>query len=118
MAARGSGRADERRADFDIGALLGRAWLKSAMDAWRTNAPVRLRITADQARRLRQDWYYRFARYETDTDGAVVLEFGERDAELALALARWLGPGAELLSPAPWRTTLRAQLEAMLRQCD
>ena len=101
---------------FDIGALLGGAWLRSAMDVWRTNAPVRLRVTAEQARRLRRDWYYRFARYETGEDGAVTIEFGEGDAELPLALARWLGPGAELLSPASWRATLRAQLEAMLRQ--
>lgn len=106
------------RADFDIGALLGGAWLKSAMDVWRANAPARLRITAEQARRLRRDWYYRFARYETGEDGAVTMEFGEGDAELPLALARWLGPGAEPLSPAPWRAILRAQLEAMLRQLE
>jgi predicted DNA-binding transcriptional regulator YafY len=106
------------RADFDIGALLGGAWLKSAMDVWRANAPVRLRVTAEQARRLRRDWYYRFARYEAGDDGATTIEFGEADPELPLALARWLGPGAEPLSPESWRVTLRAQLEAMLRQLD
>jgi predicted DNA-binding transcriptional regulator YafY len=108
--------ANARREDFDIGDLLGRAWLQSAMDVWRANAPVRLRVTAEQAQRLQRDWYYRFARYETGEDGAATMEFGEGEAELPLALVRWLGPGAELLSPEDWRGVLRAQLEAMLRQ--
>jgi predicted DNA-binding transcriptional regulator YafY len=111
-------RVNKRHEDFDINALLGRAWLKSAMDVWRTRAPVRLRVTAEQAQRLRRDWYYRFAQYEAGEEGAVTMEFGEGDAELALELARWLGPGAELISPEPWRATMRAQLEAMLRQYD
>ncbi|HEX8036689.1 MAG TPA: WYL domain-containing protein, partial [Ktedonobacterales bacterium] len=96
--------------------LLGHAWLKTAMDAWRERAPVRLRITPEQAQRLQQDWYYRFAQYEPCEDGKVIMTFGERDVELVLTLVRWLGPGAELLSPAAWRDTLRAQLEGMLQQ--
>lgn len=103
---------------FDINTMLGHAWLSEAMRTWRERAPVRLRITPQQARRLQQDWYYRFAHYEAGDDGDVIMTLGERDAELPLALTRWLGPGAELLSPAPWRATLRTQLEAMLRQLD
>lgn len=103
---------------FDIADLLGHAWLKTAMDTWRQRAPVRLRITPEQAQRLRQDWYYRFARYEPCDDGKVLMTFGEGDVELVLALVRWLGPGAELLSPVAWRDTLRAQLESMLEQLD
>ena len=105
-------------ASFDINTLLGHAWLSEAMRSWRERAPVRLRITSEQARRLRQDWYYRFAAYEAADDGGVIMTLGEQDPELPLALARWLGAGAEVLSPAPWRAALRAQLEAMLRQLD
>ena len=88
------------------------------MDTWRARAPVRLRITPEHAQRLQQDWYYRFAHYEAGEDGRFIMTFGERDAELVLALVRWLGPGAELLAPTPWRDLLRAQLEAMLQQMD
>lgn len=109
-------RAGSRNTRFDINDLLGHAWLKTAMDTWRKRAPVRLRITAEQAQRLQQDWYYRFARYEPCDDGKVIMTFGEQDAELVLALVRWLGPGAELLSPVEWRDKLRAQLEGMLQQ--
>jgi predicted DNA-binding transcriptional regulator YafY len=110
--------SDDRRANFDIADLLGHTWLKTAMDAWRERAPVRLRITPEQAQRLQQDWYYRFAQYELCDDGRILMTFGERDVELVLALVRWLGPGAELLSPREWRDTLRAQLEGMLQRLD
>ncbi len=112
------GPSGESHADFDVGHLLGHAWLRTAMSAWRTRAPVRLRITTEQAQRLQQDWYYRFAQYEADGDGGIIMTFGERDTELVLSLVRWLGPGAELLAPASWRATLREQLEAMLRRLD
>lgn len=108
------GRVEEDHADFDIGDLLGHAWLKTAMDSWREHAPVRLRITPRQAALLRRDWYYRFAQYDAEADGRVLMTFGEGDPEPVLALLRWLGPGAELLSPAPWRALLRAELESML----
>src|SRR5207302_1181736 len=73
------GHTDDRRASFDIAELLGHAWLKTAMDAWRERAPVRLRITPEQAQRLQQDWYYRFAQYEPCEDDKVIMTFGERD---------------------------------------
>lgn len=103
-------------ADFDVSDLLGHAWLESAMRTWRHNAPVRLRITQEQARRLRHDWYYRFAQYDDAEDGSVVMSIGESDPELVLPLLRWLGPGAVLLSPKPWRDILRDQLDAMQHQ--
>lgn len=104
--------------EFEIGDMLGHAWLKSAMTAWRQRAPVRLRVTKEQMQRLQRDWYYRFALYEPAEDGSVMMTFGERDPELVLALVRWLGPGAEILSPLAWRTKLRAQLEAMIQTLD
>jgi len=112
------GQADMPDVAFDVGDLLEHAWLKEAMDTWRERAPVRLRITGEQARLLQRDWYYRFAQYEAGEDGSVTMTFGEGDPEPALALIRWLGPGAELLSPPHWRALLREQLEAMLRQTD
>jgi predicted DNA-binding transcriptional regulator YafY len=107
-----------RSNSFDVGEVLGHAWLKSAMTAWRQRAPVRLRVTLEQAQRLQQDWYYRFALYEPAYDGAVMMTIGERDPELVLALVRWLGPDAEIISPPAWRALLRIQLEAMLRSLD
>ncbi len=112
-----SGGAGDVSEPFDVGDLLGHAWLESAMRMWRERAPVCLRITSEQEQWLRQDWYYQFAKYERQPDGAVEMTLGERDPELVLALVRWLGPGAELLSPAPWRAMLRAELEAMLQLC-
>ncbi|MGE5335697.1 MAG: WYL domain-containing protein, partial [Nitrososphaerota archaeon] len=112
------GHSTASSAEFDIGTLLGHAWLASAMTVWRERAPVRLRITSGQARRLQQDWYYRFAQYEAAEDGSVIMTFGERDSDLVIELVRWLGPGAEILSPAPWRATLREQLKAMLQRLD
>jgi predicted DNA-binding transcriptional regulator YafY len=100
--------------DFDIGALLGHAWLKDAMDAWRIQAPVRLRITREQARWLQQDWYYRFAHFEESSEDTVLMTFGEGDRHLVFALLRWLGPGAELLSPVPWREAFASETRAML----
>ena len=112
------GQVGARRTDFDIGELLGHAWLRAAMATWRARAPVRLRITGEQAQRLQRDWYYRFAHYEPDGAGNILMTFGEQDPELVLALVRWLGPGAELVAPAEWRDALREQLTAMLRQHD
>lgn len=100
--------------EFDIAAMLRHAWLKSAMDAWRQHAPVLLRITGEQARRLSQDWYYRYASYEAEPDGTRIMTFGEDHPEVVLALVRWLGPGATLLAPEAWRARLHRELEAML----
>jgi predicted DNA-binding transcriptional regulator YafY len=108
----------ERRDDFDIGDLLGHVWLRTAMATWRSRAPVRLRVTEEQAQRLQADWYYRFAHYEPDGGGSVIMTIGERDRDLVLALVRWLGPGAELLAPVEWRAALREGFTAMYHQHD
>ena len=100
--------------DFDIAALLGHTWLREAMDAWRAEAPVRLRVTRKQAQLLQQDWYYRFAQYEEDDADAILMTFGEADRHLVFALLRWLGPGAELLSPVGWREAFACETHAML----
>ncbi len=100
--------------DFSIGELLGRNWLKDAMQRWRQETPVRIRLTRHQASRLQQDWYYRHAQYEPLDEQTMVMTFGEDDAEAVLELLRWLGPGAELLEPQQWRAAMRAQLARLL----
>lgn len=100
--------------EFDVRALLERAWLREAMDEWRHLSPVELHITTAQAGRLQQDWYYRHAHFAPLPDGRVRLCFGERDQALVFALVRWLGPGAELSAPAAWRADFAAEVRAML----
>jgi predicted DNA-binding transcriptional regulator YafY len=99
---------------FDVRALLGRVWLGAAMADWTREAPVRLRLTADQATRLRRDWYFAHARFATQPDGSVVMTYGETEPAMVFALLRWLGPGAVLIEPVAWRDALRAELQRML----
>ncbi|MEZ4664168.1 MAG: YafY family protein [Caldilineaceae bacterium] len=99
--------------DFDVGNLLGRTWLAAAMQKWRTEAPVQLRMTAPQARLLQQDWYYRYADYAARADGDWLVTFGEDNPQIVFDLLRWLGPGAELIAPQAWRTPLRDELLSM-----
>ncbi len=101
---------------FDVRDLLDRAWLRRAMDQWRAENAVTIRLTARQATRLRADWYYRHAHYETLPGDRVLMTFGEYNREIVLELLRWLGPGAELIEPHAWRTTLKEELAAMLAQ--
>jgi predicted DNA-binding transcriptional regulator YafY len=107
--------ANQRQAiaGFDVRTLLERRWLESAMKTWIDSSPVRIRMTAIQAQRLQGDWYYRHAQFETQAD-VTVMTYGENDAELAMNLVRWLGPGAELLEPEAWRERMRLDLQAML----
>lgn len=100
--------------EFDVNQLLGRTWLREAMAEWMEEAPVKLRITQQQAVRLKLDWYYRYARYEELDTGQVLMTFGEDKPEYVLDLVRWLGPGAELLEPLAWRAQLRNELAEML----
>jgi hypothetical protein len=79
---------------------------------------VQIRLTAAQAERLQRDWYYGHARFDPRDDGGAVMTYGEVDPTLAYALVRWLGPGAELLSPAAWRADFAAELRAMLTPYD
>jgi predicted DNA-binding transcriptional regulator YafY len=99
---------------FDVRDLLGRVWLRRAMDEWRAEGAVTIRVTERQAARLREDWYYRHAHYETLPDGRVLMTFGEYNRAIVLELLRWLGPGAELIEPRAWRMTLRAELTEMI----
>ncbi len=105
--------AAQRPPSFAVRALLDHAWMKPAMAQWLVEAPVKVRLTPAQAERLRQDWYYRHARFEAQAKGGVLMTFGESDPAVVLELLRWLGPGAELLEPAAWRAKLREELLAM-----
>jgi predicted DNA-binding transcriptional regulator YafY len=98
---------------FDIRSLLGRAWLRSAMAEWSQESPVRIRLTAAQAERLRSDWYYGQATFEPLDDETVIMTFGESQRDYVFALLRWLGPDAELLEPREWREALRDELSQM-----
>lgn len=86
--------------------LLGRKWLKTAMRGWREGSPVRIRMAKRQADRLKRDWYFGNADFEAAADGRVDMVYGERDADNAAALVRWLGPGAELVEPEEWRARI------------
>ncbi|HEX7102281.1 MAG TPA: YafY family protein [Nitrolancea sp.] len=98
---------------FDVRNLLGRAWLRSAMRDWSREAPVRIRLTPAQADRLRSDWYYGQATFESIDDQTVVMTFGESRRHYVFALLRWLGQGAELLEPHEWRDELRDELSQL-----
>ncbi len=100
--------------EFDIRALLGRAWLLPAMEQWREQAPVKISLSSAQATRLQQDWYYRHAHFEQSGEGRVEMTFGESDSTIVLELLRWLGPGAEIIEPAAWREKIREELRQML----
>lgn len=100
--------------DFDVRAMLGHTWLQTAMEEWRQQAPVRIRLTSAQADRLRRDWYYRHAHFEQLDADKVLMTFGESNATLVLELLRWLGPGAELLEPLVWRQKIKEELRQML----
>lgn len=104
----------ERAPADDVRALLGRSWLGGAMRRWIEAAPepVRLRLTPEQAERLRRDWFYGRARFEL-VDGEHRVTYAEASRERVFELVRWLGPGAELLEPAAWREALREQFASL-----
>ncbi len=97
---------------FDVRRFLGRTWLAGAMKEWAKDDPVKIRMTHAQAQRLRADWLYGHAQFERGPDGSTIMTLGE-GLEPALALVRWLGPGAELLEPRAWRARAAAELSAM-----
>lgn len=110
--------ADLTAHDFQVGAWLGRAWLRSAMKTWREESPVIIQLSQVQAERLKQDWYYGHAHFESAANGRVLMTFGEDNSRYVLALVRWLGPGAELIEPKAWRNLLRAELAEMSAAYD
>jgi predicted DNA-binding transcriptional regulator YafY len=109
-----SGRAAPPAGGFDARHHLGRRWLAAAMRVWAREAPVRIAITPAQRERLGRDWYFQHADFEPLPDGRVLMRFGEDNPAIALALLRWLGPGAELIEPRAWRARLSDELAAML----
>lgn len=100
--------------DFSINSLLGGAWLSRAMRRWEQEGPVaQIRITADQARRLSADWYYRHAVFTPLGNDAVLINIPNTSRTRILPLVRWLGPEAELLSPIDLRQELARQSTEM-----
>lgn len=100
--------------NFDVREQLDRRWLQPAMRAWAEESPVRILLTCAQWERLKSDWYYRHAAYEPQTDGQVMMTFGEDNQQVLFDLLRWLGPGAELVEPREWRAVFKAELEEMM----
>lgn len=100
--------------EFSVESLLGGAWLSRAMRRWaQEDGLAELRVTAEQARRLSQDWFYRHALFTPDGAGAVRVRLADTSAEQLYPLLRWLGPGAELIAPEALRSGLAAELTAM-----
>ena len=102
------------RPAFDVRSLLGRRWLAPAMEQWMRESPVTIRMSAEQAALLQQDWYYRHARFEPDDAGGTRMTYGADQCAEVFALLRWLGPGAELVEPRAWRQQVAAELRQML----
>ncbi|WP_106752629.1 helix-turn-helix transcriptional regulator [Pannonibacter carbonis] len=100
--------------EFSVESLLGGAWLSRAMRRWaQEDGLAELRVTAEQARRLSQDWFYRHALFTPDGAGAVRVRLADTSAERLYPLLRWLGPGAELIAPEALRAGLATELTAM-----
>jgi predicted DNA-binding transcriptional regulator YafY len=100
--------------DFDVREMLGRKWLKEAIEQWSQQAPVKISLSPRLAARLQQDWYYRHACFEPIEQGKILMTFGESDPMIVLELLRWLGPDAELIEPLAWREKIREELQQML----
>jgi hypothetical protein len=99
---------------FDVRSQLGRAWLETAMADWADDGPVRIKMTAAHVARLERDWYCGRARFDPEPDGTALMTYGEDNLQAVFSVLRWLGPGAELVAPAPWRDAFAADLTAML----
>ncbi|MAA99340.1 MAG: transcriptional regulator [Stappia sp.] len=109
-----SGMGFRSRADLSVESQIGRKWLSRAMRRWEDEGTVSvLEMGEAQAGRLARDWYYRHATVEPAGPGRLHVRIPSRDPAIILPLARWLGPGAELLSPPDLRNRLAAELAAM-----
>ncbi|WP_299475797.1 WYL domain-containing protein [uncultured Roseibium sp.] len=96
---------------FSIKTLLGGAWLSQAMRRWEQEEEIaKILITAEQAKKLSADWYYRHAIFTPAGDGKILVSIPSTDRARLLPLVRWLGPGAELLSPDALRLELAGEL--------
>ncbi|PTW60961.1 putative DNA-binding transcriptional regulator YafY [Breoghania corrubedonensis] len=101
--------------DFTVHDLVGGQWLSQAMRRWEREDQrmSRIAVTAEQARKLRQDWYYRHATFTPAGDGRIVISIPNTDRDVICPLVRWLGPGAELLAPEDLRGDLARELDTM-----
>ncbi|NBN64962.1 helix-turn-helix transcriptional regulator [Pannonibacter tanglangensis] len=100
--------------EFSVEALMGGAWLSRAMRRWaEEDGLAEIRVTAEQARRLSQDWYYRHALFTPDGTGRVRVRLAATSADRLYPLVRWLGPGAELIAPEHLRQGLADELAAL-----
>jgi predicted DNA-binding transcriptional regulator YafY len=104
---------DTEPSQFDIRDLLGHRWLRDAAETWRAESPVTIRLTRAQADLLKTDWYYGHADFAQQPAG-VLMTFGADDRDAVFELLRWLGPGAELISPADWRKAFLEDLRQMI----
>lgn len=98
---------------FTTESLLNRQWLDEAMTEWARLSPVVIQMRQAQAERLKRDWYYAHALYETVSAHTVRMTFGENNQSFVFELLRWLGPGAELIEPRAWRQPFADELRAM-----
>lgn len=92
-----------------------RPWLRDAMRHWIGQAPVRVRVSAEQGERLARDWYFGCGQLAPRPDGHFDFCWGENDFEQVRRLVAWLGPPARLLSPERWVRRLRQTLAAQAR---
>lgn len=90
-----------------------RPWLREAMQRWIAESPVRLRVTAPQAERLSQDWFFGSGELHPLPDGSFEFCWGENEFERVRELLAWLGAPARLLAPADWIEPMR---QALLEQ--
>jgi len=101
---------------FSIQDLMGGVWLDRAMRRWEAENPIaRIRLSAEQSRNLKTDWYYKHAAFTAAGDGGAVMSVPVTGANAILPLLRWLGPDAELLGPPELRDELLRELESMAR---
>ena len=109
-----SGMGFRPRAGLAVETQIGRKWLSRAMRRWEEEGLLSvLEMGEAQAARLARDWYYRHAAVETAGKGRVRVRIPTRDPAIILPLARWLGPGAVLLSPHDLRERLAKELADM-----
>lgn len=100
--------------DFSIKTMLGGAWLSQAMRRWEQEEEIaKILITAKQAKKLSADWYYRHAVFTPAGEGKILVSIPSTDRARILPLVRWLGPGAELLSPDALRLELSEEYAAL-----
>lgn len=99
---------------FSIKTMLGGAWLSQAMRRWEQEEEIaKILITAHQAKKLSADWYYRHAVFTPAGEGKILVSIPSTDRARILPLVRWLGPGAELLSPDGLRLELMNELASL-----